>query len=168
MCARRMPRLRRFGCTHLLETVLAAAGILAVLESQPAVVRADEVGAAGKGKMALGRFVGEEKLDSPLWWLARAEQQAGLWGNPFQQANSLAEIAKLLADGDQIEAAVAVAKRIDHGPALLGARWRIAAAYARAGRLEAAEALARTSVEPGGSETPSRGTRWRRLPGAEP
>jgi len=154
MCARRMPRLRRFGCTHLLEQVLAAAGILAVLGPQPAVVRADEVGAAGKGKMALSRFVGEEKLDSPLWWLARAEQQAGLWGNAFQQANSLEEIATLLADGDQIEAAVAVAKRIDHPRALLSARWRIAAAYARAGKLEAAEALARTSVEPDGRPEP--------------
>ena len=60
----------------------------------PLVLRADEVGAAAAEKMALGRFAGAEKSDSPLRWLARAEQQAGLWGNPYQQAHSLAEIAK--------------------------------------------------------------------------
>jgi hypothetical protein len=133
---------------------LATAGLLAALGAQPAVARAAGVDAAAEKKMALGPFAGEAKIDSPLWWLARAEEQAGLWGNPFQQANSLAEIAKLLADGDQIEPSVAVAKRIDNPPALLGARWRIAAAYARAGKLEAAEALARISVEPDGRREP--------------
>jgi hypothetical protein len=133
---------------------LTAVGILAFLACRPTVLRAGEPPAGGEDKMALGRFVGEEKLDSPLWWLARAEEQAGLWGNPFQQANSLEEIAKLLADGDQVEAAVAVAKRIDNSSALLGARWRIAAAYARAGELEAAETLARITVEPDGRREP--------------
>jgi hypothetical protein len=132
---------------------LVAAGILAVPGSQPAVVRAEEVGTAAGEEMALGRFAGND-VNSALCWLAQAEQQAGLWGNAFQQAYSLAEIAKLLADGDQIEAAVAVAKRIDHPPALLSARYRIAAAYARAGKLEAAEALARITVEPDGRREP--------------
>jgi len=129
-------------------TVLTALGILALL---PVVVGADEVAAA---QNALGHLGRDDNANSPGWWLAWAEEQAGLWGNPSQQAYSFAEIAELLANRDQIEAAVAVAKRIEHGPARLSARWRIAAAYARAGKLEAAAALARLSSEPDGRVEP--------------
>jgi hypothetical protein len=154
MSALQDPPPRQFARRAPVVVVLTAVGTLALLGYRPTVLWSGEAAAAGKDKMALSRFVGEEKLDSPLWWLAQAEQQAGLWGNAFQQAYSLAEIAKLLADGDRIEAAVAVAKRIDHPPALLDARWRIAAAYGRAGKLAAAEVLARTSVDPDGRLEP--------------
>lgn len=153
MGARRRSQPRWFVFTCPAVIVLAAVGTLALLGSRPTVAAAGQLAAAGAEETALDRFAGDD-VDSPLWWLARAEQQAGLWGNAYQQAYSLAEIAKLLADADQIEAAVAVAQRINDVPALLGARWRIAAAYARAGKLEAADALARLGSEADGRPAP--------------
>jgi tetratricopeptide (TPR) repeat protein len=102
----------------------------------------------------LQRFAQGTKEGSTVWWLAPAEEQAGLWGNPFQQSHSLEKIAEILADRGRIEAACAVAGRIRHGPALLSARYRIAAAYVRAGKLEAAHALARRPLKPGGAVEP--------------
>jgi hypothetical protein len=145
---------RRFARTCLGAVVGTAAAIGGVFAERPIVFAAEQVGAAPREVTVLGRFARGQEISSAMWWLGRAEEQAGLWGNAYQRAYSLAEIAQLLADADQIEAAEALAKRIDHGPALLGARWRIAAAYARAGKLEAAEALARTSVEPDGRPEP--------------
>ena len=154
MSARRRSQSRRFVHTFPSMMVFTAVGVLALLACRPTVAGPDEPAAAAGDEMALTRLARGENTDSPLWWLARAEQQAGLWGNPSQQAYSFAEIAKVLADGDRIEPALAVAQRIKHGPALLSARWRIAAAYARAGKLEAAEALARLSTAPDGRPEP--------------
>ncbi len=155
MSTRRRSQSRRFVHTFPSVMVFAAVGVLALLACRPAVAGPDGPAAAASGdQLPLTRLARGQNADSPLWWLARAEQQAGHWGNAFQQAYSLTEIAKLLADGDQIEAALAVAQRIDHGPALLSARYRIAAAHARAGEPQAAEALARLSTAPDGRPEP--------------
>lgn len=155
MSASRQSQLSSFARTCPSAVVLTAIGILALLATRPAVAGAEGVAAAAGGdKTALSRLARGENTDSPFWWLARAEEQAGLWGNPFQQAYSFSEIAEVLADGDQIESALAVAGRIKHGPARLSARWRIAAAYARAGKLDAAAALARLGSEPDGRVGP--------------
>ena len=90
-----------------------------------------------------------QKPHSFLWWLARAEEEAMRWGNPQQGAYSLAEIARVLADHDKLDEALAMARRVEHRPALLSARYRIAAAHVRNGELEAARALAVTPLAPG-------------------
>jgi hypothetical protein len=99
--------------------------------------------------MCLGAAAADgPEIHSLRWYIDRAEAEAARWGNPHQQAYSFAEIAGVLADHNMIEEALAVAQRIDNGPALLSARYRIAAAYARTGKVKAARTLAITPLTP--------------------
>ena len=93
-------------------------------------------------------------LDSPLGWLLRAEKLVGQWDNESQRASALANLAEVLADADQIEPAEALAQPIKPDAGLLPVRYALVAAYARAGKLQQAEATARLSVEPDGRAEP--------------
>jgi tetratricopeptide (TPR) repeat protein len=134
--------------------ILTTVGVLALLGARPVFPAADELAPPDSHERVLSGPGSKQDLGSPLWWLAQAEKEAELWGNADQRSYSYAEIAERLADRDRIEAAEAVAKRIKRGPARLSARYRIAAAHARAGRLQAVEALARLASEPDGRTDP--------------
>ncbi|HUU22129.1 MAG TPA: M56 family metallopeptidase, partial [Phycisphaerae bacterium] len=133
------PAWRRLRAIRALERIGTpqARALLGALAAGAADARATQQAAAALRRLGRG-----DGTNSPTWWLARAEEEAELWGIQDEPAHSFARIAKVLADAGHIEAALALTRRADDATAQREATYRIAAAYARAGDLKAANRLA--------------------------